>query len=63
MTQQEIDARAALRRAYVVRDQSIVRKEDAETALYNAMREVLRCEDELTRVKKEDAEAAFAPHT
>lgn len=63
MTQQEIKARAALRLAYVIRDQSITRRDDAEAALFAAMRHVIKCEDELARIKKEDAEAAFASHT
>ena len=60
MTQQEVKARAALRLAYVVRDQSITRRDDAETALYAAMRHVIRCEDELARVKQENTKVAFA---
>jgi ABC-type lipopolysaccharide export system ATPase subunit len=60
MTQQEVKARAALRLAYVVRDQSIVRRDDAEAALHAAMRHVIKCEDELRKVQQEDAQAAFA---
>jgi hypothetical protein len=63
MTQQEVKARAALRLAYVVRDQSIVRRDDAEAALYAAMRHVIRCEDELAKIKGQDAEAAFVAYS
>ena len=59
MTQQQVDAHDALARARIHRDAALLRRDEAETNLHNAMLHVIRCEDKLRRVKKENAEAAF----